>query len=167
MIKKVIGFVSIFCFCVVFGQNGAGFNSEGIYYSAAAAATAGSSFVYDGPPAQPAPFQIAQTVAAAPVSKVQPVITVVHTNCAFDAQGYDCAGYDYYGYDREGYDVAGYDANSFDREGYNIAGYSIYGYDREGYSADGYDAYGYDRDGYDAYGLNVYGYYRDGTFGSK
>ena len=164
MIKKVLGFVSIFCLCVVFGQssNGGGYSADGIYYSAAAAATRGSSFVYEGPVAQTQ----TQTIVTAPITA--PTISLLPAPIASSTYAVQSStGYDYNGYDSEGYDVDGYDVYSYDREGYNIAGYSIYGYDREGYSVAGYDANGYDREGYDAMGLDVYGYYRDGTLGSK
>ena len=81
--------------------------------------------------------------------------------------GYDCYGYNVDGYNREGYDMHGYNRDGYDRRGYTSSGYNKDGYDRRGntegdYNEDGYDSEGYDCDGYDYNGYNSDGYDCDG-----
>ena len=119
-------------------------------------------------------------------------LVIVEPATAYDADGYDCNGFNRYGWDVDGFDKNGYNCYGYNRDGDNCYGYNRdgynsdgynrmnktaadyneYGYDCDGYDCDGYDEKGYDsddynRDGYDRYGYNSdgydrYGYNRDG-----
>ena len=109
-------------------------------------------------------------------------LVIVEPAAAYDADGYDCNGFNRDGYDCNGYNTTGrdkdgycglgYDCNGFNRDGYDCYGYNAnrrdrYGYDRCGRNVDGYNREGYDRydrnvDGYNREGYDIHGYNREG-----
>ena len=88
-------------------------------------------------------------------------LVIVEPATAYDADGYDCNGFN-----RDGYDCNGFNRDGYDCYGYNVAGYKdgydCYGYNVDGYNREGYDIHGYNRDGYDRRGYTSSGYNKDG-----
>ena len=94
-------------------------------------------------------------------------LVIVEPATAYDADGYDCNGFNRDGYDRNGYNTTGRDKDGYCGLGYDKDGYNRDGYDCYGYNANRRDRYGYDRcgrnvDGYNRYGYDMYGYNREG-----
>ena len=104
-------------------------------------------------------------------------LVIVEPATAYDADGYDCNGFNRDGYDCNGYNTTGrdkdgycglgYDEDGYNRDGYNCYGYNAnrrdrYGYDYDGYNVDGYNRYGYDRHGYNREGYDPNGYASSG-----